>query len=426
MSNRPELLFLAHRIPYPPNKGDKIRAHAMLMHLTPRYRVHLACNVDDPADMAHAPLLQDLLGGECLFVPLHRGRALARAAAAAASGRSLSEGYFGAPAIGRWLARLARRRKIARTIVFGSAMAPFVLDEPALDAGTAIVDLVDVDSDKWAQYARDCAPPKRWLYAYEAGRVAALERRAAARFGHTVLVSPHEAETFARLAPESAARITSISNGVDLEHFAPDRFWPNPFPPGVTPVVMTGLMDYWPNIQAAEWFADEVLPLILRHAPDLHFAIVGANPPDSLRRRAGAHLTVTGRVEDVRPYLAHAAVAVAPLRIARGVQNKVLEAMAMGRPVVASEPAARALAAAPGRDLLVEEEPQRFAAAVLRALDPATGDALGRAGRAYVEHHHRWAATLSRLDALLGSGERKPPPPARFLGPLEAKVAHVE
>src|ERR1043166_3293377 len=133
MASRPELLFLAHRIPYPPNKGDKIRAHAMLMHLTPRYRVHLACNVDDQADMAHAPLLQDLLGGECLFVPLRRGRGVQRAAPSPASGRSLSEGYFGDPAIGRWVRELVRRRQVARTIVFGSAMAPFVLNEPLLD-----------------------------------------------------------------------------------------------------------------------------------------------------------------------------------------------------------------------------------------------------------------------------------------------------
>ena len=426
MTNRPELLFLAHRIPYPPNKGDKIRAHAMLMHLTPRYRVHLACNVDDPADMAHAPLLQDLLGGECLFAPLRRTAALARAAAAAASGRSLSEGYFGDPQIGRWISGLVRRRKIARTIVFGSAMAPFVLNQPALDAGGAIIDLVDVDSDKWSQYASHCAQTRRWLYAYEAGRVAGLEKRAAARFGHTVLVSPYEAETFARLAPESAGRIVSISNGVDLARFDADCAWPNPFAPGITPIVMTGLMDYWPNIQGAEWFIDEVLPHIQAEAPDAHFVLVGANPPESLRRRAGPGLTVTGRVEDVRPYLAHAAVAVAPLRIARGVQNKVLEAMAMGRPVVASEPASRALAAAPGQELLVEDAPQRFADAVLRALEPALADRLGRAGRAYVERHHCWAATLSRLDALLESGERKAPQPARVLTSLEAKVAHVE
>lgn len=421
---RDDLLFLAHRIPYPPNKGDKIRAHAVLMHLAKTHRVHLGCHVDDPADLAHGEYLAGSLGGECMFVPLDRRAAAGRAVFAAARGRPLTEGYFGAPALRRWVGAVCRRRGIVRAFVFGSAMAPLVLGERQLDPARSLLDMVDVDSDKWRQYAQASAPPRSWLYRFEADRLARLERRAAARFRHTVLVSPYEAATFAAMAPESAARIHSIGNGVDLTYFDPRRVFMDPFPPGLRPIVMTGQMDYRPNSEAAAWFAAEVLPRIRRTEPRAHFFAVGANPPPGLARGL-PHVTVTGRVEDVRPYLAHADIAVAPLRIARGLQNKVLEAMAMAKPVVATTAATRALTVVGGRNLLVADRAEDFAEAVLRGLDAMETVRLGCAARAYVERHHTWPAMLALFDALMTEPPAPdffPPRPPRFVPPEAADV----
>ncbi len=407
MAAPPDLLFLSHRMPYPPNKGDKIRAHAILKHLSPRYRIHLGCNVDDPDDLRHADTLRKMLGGECLFLPLDRRVAGARAALAVTRGRSLSEEYFGGRRFKNWISQVVRQHSIRRAIAFGSAMAPLVMGEPRLDVSRSILDLVDVDSDKWRQYAQATPGPRRFLYRYEAASVARLERRAAAAFGHTVLVSPFEAATFAGMAPESAGRIVSIGNGVDLNYFQPDRAFASPFPSGKRPIVMTGLMDYRPNIEGAQWFATQVLPNLLRTIPSLQFFVVGANPPPGLLADMPG-VTVVGRVPDMRPYLAHAEVVVAPLQIARGVQNKVLEAMAMRRPVVATTAATRALAVTPQRHVLIEDEPDAFADAVLRTFDPITAAGLAFLGRRYVERHHDWSRSLADFDRLLESGAPAP------------------
>jgi sugar transferase (PEP-CTERM/EpsH1 system associated) len=404
VKSAPEILFLSHRIPFPPDKGDKIRSHAIVKHLAKRHRVHLACHVDDPADMAHTGALRDMLGGECLFVPLRRPAALARALAGAALGRSLTQGYFASPRIARWIWSLVRRRSLTQAVVYGSAMAPYILAERQLDARLSVLDLVDVDSDKWSQYAAMSRAPRRWLYRYEARQLARLERKAAASFGGTVLVSPYEAASFAEMAPESAHKIHSISNGVDLSYFNPDLPFPSPFAEGQQAIVMTGLMDYWPNVQGAQWFAQMVLPRLAASLPRAHFYVVGANARPGLLAQAGGRVTVTGRVEDVRPYLAHAAVAVAPLQIARGVQNKVLEAMAMRRPVVATKAAARALGVTPGRELSVEDDPARFADAVIAAvLQP---EKMALAGRDYVERHHDWSQSLAGFDRLLDANRQ--------------------
>jgi sugar transferase (PEP-CTERM/EpsH1 system associated) len=398
-----ELLFLSHRMPFPPNKGDKIRSHAIIARLARRYKIHLACHVDDPNDLKYCDTLRAMLGGECLFVPLNRGAALCRALAGAACNRSLTEGYFDNPVIRRWIGDLIRRRGISKALAFGSAMAPYILREPDLNAARCILDLVDVDSDKWAQYAKANTFPRRWLYAFEARQLARLERRAALAFGKTVLVSPHEAATFSRMAPESASRIHSICNGVDLTYFSPALQHRSPYSQGETAIVMTGQMDYRPNIQGAEWFARRVFPRIVAQIPRARFYVVGANPPPGFLKSAGAGITVTGRVPDVRPYLAHAGAAVAPLLIARGVQNKVLEAMAMARPVIATSGAVRALAITSGTEAWVEDEPALFAQAVMDTLRNPERRDLGARGRRYVEQHHDWERLMTGFETLLSA-----------------------
>jgi sugar transferase (PEP-CTERM/EpsH1 system associated) len=244
------------------------------------------------------------------------------------------------------------------------------------------------------------------VWAREGRTLLAFERAAARACDATLLVTEREARRFIELAPEVADRIDWLEHGVDTESFAPSRDFPDPYGalPGAGPdIVFTGNMDYWPNVDAVSWFAQAMMPPLRRRHPELRFTIVGANPTAAVKRLArlpGVH--VTGRVADVRPYLAHAALAVAPLGIGRGIQNKVLEAMAMGRPVVASPGAFEGIEAEPGRDLLVADGAEATERCILDVL--AGGHAgMGAAGRARIEARYSWQATLARLDRILAA-----------------------
>jgi polysaccharide biosynthesis protein PslH len=401
------ILFLCHRIPYPPDKGEKIRAYNILTHLAKKHVVHLGAFVDDPADMAHEAMLRELVSGECLLVPLSRAEQLARMAHAFAAGRPLTTSYFAGRRMERWIHELFKTRYIDRIYLFSSAMAPFVPGR--FSPARVIIDMVDVDSDKWRQYSKTARVPMAWVFRREARTLFALERRAAARFGATLFVSPYEANTFAQMAPETRARLYSVANGVDLERYSPADSHPSPFPVGVLPIVMVGAMDYRPNVEGAVWFAEQVLPIVRAVLPAAKFYAVGAKPAARLRvRREG--VVVTGRVEDVRPYVAHAAAVVAPLKLARGVQNKVLEGMAMQKPVVATGPASRGLDVTAGVDLLVEDEPHRFAEAVIAAATGPDRARIAANGRRRVESVYGWKRNLMELDRLL---ERDPRTVAR-------------
>ncbi len=397
-----ELLFLAHRIPYPPNKGDKIRSWHLFEHLAQRHVVHLGCFIDDPTDWAHEPVLR-ALSGECHCEALPRSPLQARNATVLATGEPVTIRHYRRRGMAAFVAGLARR-SLDGVFVFSSAMAAYGL---AVPAARRVIDFVDVDSDKWRQYAARRRPPARWVYAREANTLLTFERRMAAAFDASLFVTANEAALFRRLAPEAAARTHAVPNGVDLDHFSPAVALPSPFAAGEAALVFTGAMDYWANADAVTWFAEEVLPAVRRSHGRASFWIVGANPDPTVARLAGHDgVHVTGRVPDTRPYLAHAAVVVAPLRIARGTQNKVLEGMAMGRPVVTTQAAAAGIEAAEaGADLLVADTPAAFAAAVQGLLAaPDRAAALGGRARRRVEQSYSWASSLARVDALLGLG----------------------
>jgi sugar transferase (PEP-CTERM/EpsH1 system associated) len=399
-----DLLFLSHRIPYPPDKGDKIRAWHVLRHLARSHRIHLGCFVDDPADLAHVATLGALCA-DLKIVPIRRRWHRLRSLARARPGLPLSLAYFADAGLRAWVAaKVAGGIELA--FVHCSAMAPYLLGERRV---RRVLDMVDVDSAKWADYAARAGLPGRLLgagllWAREARTLLAFERAAARDYDHTLFVSRDEAATFAALAPDSAGRIGWRDNGVDFSAFAPAHAGASPYPEGGPYAVFTGTMDYRPNIDAVTWFADAVLPLIRQRHPTLRFAIVGANPAPAVRRLgARPGILVTGRVADTRPYLAHAALAVAPLRLARGTQNKVLEALAMARPVVATPEAFAGLRAVPGRDLLVGADAASLAA---HAGDVLAGrhPGLGAAGRALVQRDYAWDRTLAGLESLFESG----------------------
>jgi sugar transferase (PEP-CTERM/EpsH1 system associated) len=394
------ILFLCHRIPFPPDKGEKIRAYHMLAHLAQEHTIHLGAFVEDAAEMRHAAALSVMLGGECHLVQLGAA-ARVNMAAGLVRGAPLSASYFENRALAQWTDHTLRTRNIQCAIVFSTAMAPYLLRQQRFDPRRVIFDMVDLDSDKWRQYAESASGLLAWIYRREMRTLFALERQAASRFGATLLVSPHEMNTFGELAPGLRERLWSVPNGVDLDFFTSERSYPNPFKTAECPIVMTGTMDYRPNVEGAEWFANSVFPLIRSRKAEARFYVVGARPSKEVKNLACSTVVVTGQVADVRPYLAHARAVVAPLKLARGVQNKVLEGMAMAKPVIATGPAVQALDVSSGEELLVADEPAKFADNVLAAIDAPSS--IGKKGRLYVERNHQWATNLEALDRLLGA-----------------------
>lgn len=387
------LLFLSHRIPYPPDKGDKIRSWHLLQHLARQWQVHLGAFVDDLDDWRHAPVLERI----CADVKLQRiepkSRKL-RSLTGLLTGEALSLPYYRDDELAAWVdAKLAAG--IDAIVVYSSTMAQFVMQP---DATRRIMDFVDIDSDKWLQYAETKTWPMSWIYRRESRCLLDWERKVAQRFDASLFVSDNEATDFRKLAPESADKIGYFNNGVDAEYFSPEVEYSMPHPAGTRALVFTGAMDYWPNIDAVTWFAREVLPLVRQQFPDTVFYIVGSNPSPEVRALESEAVIVTGRVEDVRPYLAHAAAVVAPLRIARGIQNKVLEAMAMAKTIVSSPQALEGIAARLDTEILRADTPTTFAAAVGQVLQ---GFDCGQAARSRVVNDYSWAASLSRVDSLL-------------------------
>lgn len=397
-ANRTDLLFLCHRIPFPPNKGDKIRSFHLLRFLSERYRVHLGAFVDDPDDWRDQNQVAALCASSCLL-PLRPILGKLRGLTGLLTGQPLTVPYYRDRRLAAWVRETWARHAIGHILVFSSAMGQYVLDETFRRA-QRIVDFVDVDSDKWRQYAPTKPPYTAWLFRREGERLEAFDKALARACDLSLFVSPQEAALFRTLLGDTPARVEYLTNGVDTSFFAPDPEWPNPFPKGQRALVFTGAMDYWANVEAVTWFAQQVLTRVRDRVPEARFHIVGIRPTEQVRRLAGPAAVVTGAVPDVRPYLQHAAVVVAPLRIARGIQNKVLEGMAMARPVVVTPKGLEGISAQDGAHLLVAETPEAFADQVCRILETGEG-MLGIYAREQVCRAHGWEASLNRFGEML-------------------------
>jgi sugar transferase (PEP-CTERM/EpsH1 system associated) len=394
-----EILFLAHRIPFPPDRGDKIRSWNELRHLAGLARVHLACFADDEAEAAQLDGLRAALGGSLgeAHVEVRRLGKGGAAARALVTGSPISLAAFDSPKMRTFVEAVLRRPEVSSVFAFSGQMGQFV---PARLHQRFVMDFADMDSAKFADYsARGGALAP--LYRRESARLFAFERETAARADASLFVSEAEARLFRERAALPDADVRALQNGVDTAFYDPTT------PPAAAPhplVVFTGQMDYPPNVDAVAWFAGEVLPRL----PGAAFAIVGRNPVPAVQRLARNKVIVTGAVPDVRPWLSAADVVVAPLRIARGIQNKVLEAMAMARPVVASPQAFEGIEAEAGRHLLVADGAGAQAQAIASLLrDPAEAERIGAAARLRVEEGYGWAERLAPLARLLGIEQRK-------------------
>jgi sugar transferase (PEP-CTERM/EpsH1 system associated) len=279
-------------------------------------------------------------------------------------------------------------------------MAQYVLD-PSLPFRRKVIDFVDVDSDKWQQFALQKRWPMNWIYRREGELLLEFEREVARRFDAGLFVSSSEAEMFKGLAPESAYKVSYYNNGVNTDYFTPGEAMPNPYAEGEQVLVFTGAMDYWPNIDAVTWFARELFPQMRSSRPDLHFYIVGSSPDSAVTQLARLPgVTVTGRVEDVRPYLQYALAAVAPMRIARGVQNKVLEAMAMEKPVIVSSKGLEGIDAVHGEHVLLADSAQECLACIQQVIDGGAAQ-MGHRARQLITARFNWDQNLPEVVYLL-------------------------
>ena len=407
-----ELLFLTHRLPYPPNKGDKIRSWHMLQYLSRHFRVHLGCFIDDEADWQYTRQVAALCAST-RFVDLRPMAARWRAVRALLSRQAMSVQYYRDARLLEWVDGLLANGKVRHALAFSGPMAQYI-DGSSARHLHRVIDFVDVDSEKWRQYGDSKPWPLSQLYRREGQQLLQYERHIAQQFSAASFVSEAEAALFRLCAPMARRKTRHFNNGVDSGYFAPGACAADPYPPSAQVLVFTGAMDYWPNIDAVQWFVRHVWPALRRQFPQLLFYIVGSRPAPRVQALATvAGVTVTGAVDDIRPYLAGATLAVAPLRIARGVQNKVLEAMAMGKIVLASPQALEGIAAQPGLELLLARDEAEFihhAARVLRAAaqpGASAGVDMGACARQMILQDYQWESNLQALGAML---DLKPTP----------------
>jgi sugar transferase (PEP-CTERM/EpsH1 system associated) len=399
------VLYLVHRLPYPPNKGDKVRSFHLLKHLVTSHKVFLGTFVDDPDDEVHIETVR------AMCAELHVSRinprvAKLRSLAGLLDGRPLSLAYYADRGMREWVARTMAANPIDVSVVFSSAMGQYVVGGGTLPSNPMLVDFVDVDSAKWTQYAAKHRWPLSWVYNREGARLLAYERQLASRARKSFFVTESESNLFKRMAPECAGMVQAISNGVDAQFFSPNPERLTPFADGELPIVFTGAMDYWPNIDAVTWFVAEMLPSLLHLAPKVRFYIVGRSPTAAVQALASEGVVVTGTVPDVRPYLQFAAVVVAPMRVARGLQNKILEAMSMGRPVVAAQDCVTAISAIDGRELMAATTVKDYVESAQTLIDqPDMANRIGQAGRACVVNGFSWDAHLMAIDPYLTDAE---------------------
>jgi sugar transferase (PEP-CTERM/EpsH1 system associated) len=385
------ILYLAHRVPFPPNKGDKIRSFNEIRHLSRNHDIHLLAFCDRAEETAHKDALKEYCRTVDL-VPLHSNRQKFQAFRSMLVRDPWTLGYYSSTEMSSALRRAIDRYRLDLILVFSSSMAPYVCSIRGIPR---VLDFVDSDASKWRQYGMAKRWPERMLYAYEARRLAAFELKMVRLFDLSVFVSDRETGDIPRPLRQ---KIAYVQNGIDLEFFRPakgNREWPA--------IVFTGAMDYFPNADAVRYFSREVLPRVQQRVPGARFTIVGSNPARSVRRlTALPGISVTGSVPDIRPYLNASRLAVTPIRIAQGIQNKILEALAMGLPVVATTVAGAGL----GRDNLLPislaDDAGGFAEIVIERLqNPSLSPARIESCREYLKRHYDWHTNLSRLDSLL-------------------------
>jgi sugar transferase (PEP-CTERM/EpsH1 system associated) len=400
---RREILFLSHRIPFPPNRGDKIRSHHLLRRLARLAPVHVGTFADSGEDAAQDVELASIA---CTYRLIPRTKPLIISAVQSVlSGRAVGLHAFYDDALSDYVRTTLQDRPIGTIVIFSGQMGQYI---PSEFEGRVVADFVDVDSVKFEQYARQRRGLAKWVYSREARLLRDEEARIARRAAVSLLISAEEAALFSsRLTPEERAEtdIRVLRNGIDSDFFDPAGILPEPALealPGPR-LIFTGQMDYPPNVAAAARAAERIMPVVLKSCPAASFHIVGRNPADRVKRLHGINGTrVWGAVDDIRPWLKGADIALTPLEIGRGVQNKVLEAMAMSLPTVLTPAAATGIPATDKTDFLVADKDADLASLVSDlAADPDLARSIGRSARVFVVDRFSWSKALADLPEII-------------------------
>ncbi|OAN11368.1 hypothetical protein A3K86_20685 [Photobacterium jeanii] len=399
------LLYLCHRIPFPPNKGDKITTCNVLKFLNKHFDVYLGCFIDDNFDKRYVDDVKALCK-ETLFISLNPSVAKVKGLKAFITGDPITVPYYTHQKMQSWVNQVIHQQHIKKAFVYSGCMAQYLLDAP--EHLHKVIDFADIDSDKWRQYSKRAKGIMRYVYQREHITLADFETKVAENFDVSCFISETEVKQFrAMVEPETRTKVQLLENGIDCIYFSPHE--PNKLAENYplthhNYVVFTGAMDYHPNIDAVHWFVKHVWPQVLAAQPDCYFYVVGSTPPKSITQLNNQqNVVVTGRVDDIRPYLQHAKAAVAPMQIARGIQNKILEAMAMAKPVLASSIGMEGLEGYPTQYLSVADDPQEITTWLIDKL--AQSNQQADVSRQWLEDNFSWDAKLTPLLGYL-EGER--------------------
>jgi polysaccharide biosynthesis protein PslH len=393
-----KILFLSHHFPYPPDHGARIRALHFIRHLAQNNSVTVATLAHTEQELSQGSGLKEFCHEVIAEILPSRIRWL-QALKALGSSVPSSVAYFHSVALQRRIDQKLREEEFDIIFVFCAFMAQYVLE---WRRGYQLLDYGDIDSAKWRDYARYKSVPVSWGYAWESVKLRKYERRIAQHFHHCTVISQGELEEFQQF--KVGIPCTIVPNGVDTEYF----FYAGESLSGASTIVFVGRMDYFPNVDGIKYFVTEILPLIRQKLPEVELRIIGSNPAKSVRNLAKiSNVSITGYVPDVRSYLKDAVVAIAPLRIARGTQNKILEALAMGIPTVATPEAAKGVQSVPGKHFLVAGRPKDFANEIIKVIENATlRNNLAAAGRRQIEQVHTWRCSMEILDRIVNRCQR--------------------
>ncbi len=387
-----KILYLCHRFPFPPKRGGKIRPFNMIRHLSARHEVHVASIARSTEEAREGEGLAAHCASYDMAQVDNRTQTLRMLLRLPTTSPS-SIGYFHSPQLARRIDALLASERFDLVFVHCSSVAPYV---SSLRGTPKILDFGDMDSQKWLEYARFKPFPLSLGYRLEGVKMERAEKRLARCFDLCTATTRAEWETLQSYGTGVAS--DWFPNGVDSEYFAPSGEAYD-----ADTIAFVGRMDYYPNQESMFDFCARTLPLLRARRPSVKLVIVGADPSPRVQRLAQLPgVSVTGSVADVRPYLHRSALMVAPLNIARGTQNKILEAMAIGVPVVTSRIAAGGVDAVESEHFLAASTPEEYAAAIHRILDdPAERQRLSRAGRARMLSHHAWEKSMQRLDGII-------------------------
>jgi sugar transferase (PEP-CTERM/EpsH1 system associated) len=391
---------LTQRIPYPPNKGDKIRSFNEIKYLSKKHSIYLGTILDHPSDEQHVSSLRQY----CKEVYAIYFNKRLRLVKSVVQDKPFSVCNFYHASLQEFVDRTLTTKKIDAVICFSSSMAEYVFNAQQykknhLNGARLIMDYIDLDSDKWSQYATYSKFPLKQIYQLEQKRLFEYEVKINQAFDESIFVAQQEVATFKQYYPRANGVLT-IPNGLDIGYFTPKlerRSNPRPI------LVFTGVMDYFANEDGVIWFCRNILEKIRKQFPGVQFYIVGMRPTKAVRNLANiAGVTVTGYSNDIREYYWKADICVVPLRIARGLQNKVLEAMATGNAVVATSNASKGIVCENNQNIVIADDAESFAERVIELLkDRERREEIARNAIANIHHNYCWEENLKEFDRLL-------------------------